>query len=140
MADDPKECVRRFYREVWNRGNVAATNELAAPDCVRHDPSGPVPMEPSGFAAMASRWRAALPDLRLDIDVLLAEADLVAARWTISGTHTGPLGGIPASGKAVTFSGVNVFRIVSGRISEIWNHRDDLRFYQEIGALPPLPQ
>jgi hypothetical protein len=40
----------------------------------------------------------------------------------------------------VTFSGVNVFRLASGRIAEIWNHRDDLRLYQQIGALPPLPQ
>ena len=118
---------------------MAAASELAAADCVRHDPSGPVPVGPAGFAAMASRWRAALPDLQLHIDLMLAEADLVAARWTITGTHTGPLGRISPSGKAVTFSGVNIFRLASGRIAEIWNHRDDLRLYQQIGALPPLP-
>lgn len=140
MTEDPKHTVRRFYEEVWNRGSAAAASALASPDCVRHDPSGPVPMGPAGFSAMASRWRAALPDLRLHIDLMLAEADLVAARWTITGTHRGPLGTIPPSGKAVTFSGVNVFRLASGRIAEIWNHRDDLRLYQQIGALPPLPQ
>jgi predicted ester cyclase len=63
----------------------------------------------------------------------------VAARWTIAGTQTGALGGIPPSGKAVIVSGAHVFRLVSGRIAEIWNHRNDLRLYQQIGALPPLP-
>jgi steroid delta-isomerase-like uncharacterized protein len=140
MVEDAKHCVRRFYEEVWNRGSMTAAHELATPDCVRHDPAGPVPIGPSGFAAMATRWRSALPDLRLHIDLLLAEADLVAARWTISGTHAGALGSIPPSGKVVTFSGVNVFRVVSGRIAEIWNHRDDLSLYQQIGALPPLPR
>jgi steroid delta-isomerase-like uncharacterized protein len=139
MSEGAKHCVRRFYEEVWNRGNGAAASELATADCVRHDPTGPVPVGPAGFAAMASRWRTALPDLRLHIDLLLAETDLVAARWTIAGTHTGPLGTIPPTGRALTFSGVNIFRVVSGRIAEIWNHRDDLRLYQQMGILPPLP-
>ena len=123
MVEDAKHCVRRFHEEVWNRGNAAAASELATADCVRHDPGGVVPMGPAGFAIMSSRWRTALP----------------AARWTITGTHAGPLGAIPPTGKALTFSGVNIFRVVSGRIAEIWNHQDDLRLYQHIGVLPPLP-
>jgi predicted ester cyclase len=63
----------------------------------------------------------------------VAEADMVVARWTIRGTQQGPLGPIPPTGKRVEFAGVNIFRLASGKIVEIWNHRDDLRLYQQLG-------
>ena len=44
--------------------------------------------------------------------------------------------GVSASYKPIRFSGINVFRIVSGQVAEIWNHRDDLSLMQQIGAIP----
>jgi predicted ester cyclase len=44
-----------------------------------------------------------------------------------------------ATGTRVEFSGVNIFRMADGRIAEIWNHRDDLALYQQLGAIPPPP-
>ncbi len=131
--------VRRFYEELWNRGNLAAADELASRECVRHDPSGPVPPGPEGFKQTASRLRTAFPDLHLSIDFVVAEGAMVVARWTIRGTHAGPLGPMAATGTRVEFSGVNIFRMADGRIAEIWNHRDDLSLYQQLGAIPPPP-
>jgi steroid delta-isomerase-like uncharacterized protein len=132
---DNKDIARRFYDLVWIKRDMAAAEPLIAPNCIRHDPSGPVPTGPAGFAAMVQKWRAAFSDLSLAIDFALAEGDLVAVRWTIHATHTGLFAGVPGSGAPVTFSGVNIFRIQQGRIAEIWNHRDDLSVYQQIGAL-----
>jgi steroid delta-isomerase-like uncharacterized protein len=134
-----KELVKRFYDLVWVQQDVKTAESIIAPDCVRHDPSGPVPTGPAGFAAMAQKWRAAFSDFTLTVDVALAENDLVAARWTIVAKHTGPFAARPGSGNPVRFSGVNIFRLEGGRIAEIWNHRDDLSLYQQIGAMPPLP-
>lgn len=64
----------------------------------------------------------------------MAEGDLVAARWTTIGTHTGPWAGIDSTGKQVTFSGVNIFRLEDGKVVELWNHRDDLGLMDQIGA------
>ncbi len=138
-AERNKALARRFYEEVWIKQNAAAAYELAAPDCVRHDPAGPVPGGPEGFNANVLRIRTSFPDLSFTFDLVVAEADLVAVRWTIHATHTGPLGPNPPTGRAVAFSGVNIFRFAGGRIAEIWNHRDDLSMYQQIGALPPPP-
>lgn len=135
-TDANKRLVRRFYDEVWGSGNVAFARDVFADDYVRHD-LRPTQAEPgaAGQARIAEQFRRAFPDLRWRIDLLLGEGDLVAARWTASGTHTGSWAGQPATGKPAQFSGVNVFRFGEhGKVVEIWNHRDDLGLMEQLGA------
>src|SRR5262245_473056 len=112
-----KALVRRFYEEVWSRGNVEVANEVFADDSVRHD-LRPTQAEPGGAgqAKIAGDFRRAFPDLAFHLDLLVAEGDLVGARWTAEGTHSGPLGRLEPSGKRVHFSAVNFFRIRAGRV------------------------
>jgi steroid delta-isomerase-like uncharacterized protein len=134
-SEDNKALIRRFYEEVWNRGNLAVAEEIFADDYVRHDlRPGTAPPGPQGQKQIASMFRAAFPDLESTVDLIIAEGDMVAARWTLHGTHTGPWAGVAPTGKAVTFSGVNIFRIAGGKVVEIWNHRDDLGLMQQLGA------
>ena len=130
-----KALVRRFYDEVWNKGNLDAADEIFAADYVRHDlrPGQGLPGA-AGQKKIAAEFRAAFPDVRNTVDLMVAEGDYVAARWTTTGTHTGPWGEVPPTGKPMRFSGVNIFRIVNGRVVELWNHRDDLGLMQQVGA------
>jgi steroid delta-isomerase-like uncharacterized protein len=134
--DANKRLVERFYEEVWARGNVEFAADVFADDYVRHDlrPSQAAP-GPRGQAQIAEAFRTAFPDLRWRIDLLLAETDLVAARWTASGTHSGRWAGAPPTGRRAEFSGVNIFRFgPDGKVIEIWNHRDDLGLQEQLGA------
>jgi steroid delta-isomerase-like uncharacterized protein len=134
-GDANKQVVRRFYEELWNRGNLDAADELVASDYVRHDlRPGDAPPGPAGQKRVAETFRAAFPDVRLEVDELIAERDLVAARWTISGTHTGPWGEVAPTGRSIHFSGVNFFRIADQKIAEIWNVRDDLGLREQLGT------
>ncbi|HEX9124403.1 MAG TPA: ester cyclase [Actinomycetota bacterium] len=134
-SEENKSLVRRFYEEVWNKGNVSVTSEVFAGDYVRHDlrPTQALP-GPAGQAKIAADFRAAFPDLRMRVDLILAESDLVAARWTCEGTNTGRWGGRAPTNQPATFSGVNVFRFRDGKVVELWSHRDDLGLMQQIGA------
>jgi steroid delta-isomerase-like uncharacterized protein len=134
-AERNKATVRRFYEEVWARGNLDVADEVFAGDYVRHDfrPGDPVP-GPEGQKRIAADFRAAFPDLEFGIDFLLAEGDMVAGRWTARGTHSGAWAGVPATGRRMEFSAINVFRFQDGRVVEIWNHRDDLGLMQQIGG------
>jgi steroid delta-isomerase-like uncharacterized protein len=130
-----KRLVVRFYEELWNRGNYDVADELVAADYVRHDlRPGDAPPGPAGQKAVAQRFRAAFPDVRLEVEALVAEGNMVVARWTMSGTHSGSWGDVGATGRSVRFSGVNFFRISEGRIAEIWNVRDDLGLREQVGA------
>lgn len=135
MDSKNKAVVRRFYEEVWDRGNTDVASEIFADDYVRHD-LRPTQASPgaAGQAKVAADFRAAFPDLSFRVDLIVGEDDLVAARWVASGTHTGTWGDVTPSGKAVTFHGVNFFRLRDGKVVEIWNHRDDLGLMQQTGA------
>jgi steroid delta-isomerase-like uncharacterized protein len=130
-----KALVARFYDQVWDRGNVEVAHELFADAYVRHDlrPSQ-APPGPAGQAKIAEDFRRAFPDLRFVVDLLLADGALVAARWTATGTHTGPWGSLDATGKRAVFSGVNIFKFDEGKVVEIWNHRDDLGLMTQLGV------
>ena len=136
-SDANKQLVLRFYEEVWARGNVDYAAEVFSENYVRHDlrPTEPVPGA-AGQATIAEEFRRAFPDLRWQIDLVLAENDLVAARWTASGTHTGSWGRVEPTGRKMSFSGVNIFRFGDdGKVIEIWNHRDDLGLMEQLDVL-----
>ena len=127
--------IRRFYEEVWQRGNVGVVDEVFADQYERHDfREGEPTAGPEGQKQIAGAFRAAFPDLSWQIDFILADDEFVVGRWTASGTHLGAWAGVDATGKPMRFSGINVFRFKDGKVVEIWNHRDDLGLIQQLGA------
>jgi steroid delta-isomerase-like uncharacterized protein len=131
-----KALIRRFYEEVWGRGDSQFSGEVFHDDYVRHDlrPSA-AESGPAGQTTIALDFRRAVPDLDWHVDLILGDGDYIVGRWTATGTQTGPWGAIPASGKPVSFSGVNIFRFEDGKVAEIWNHRDDLGLMTQLGAV-----
>src|SRR6266498_2132823 len=134
-AEENKALIRRFYEEVWDRGNTDFVFDVFAEDYVRHDfrPTDALP-GPAGQKKIADDFRAAFPDLEVTVDLIVGEEDFVVGRWTASGTHRGPWGALEPTGRRATFSAVNIFRFENGKVTEIWNHRDDLGLMQQIGA------
>jgi steroid delta-isomerase-like uncharacterized protein len=120
---------------VWGKGNLDVVYEVFALDYVRHDlrPGNPLP-GPEGQKRIAADFRAAFPDLKSTIDLLVEEGDFVVSRWTAEGTHLGAWGGIEPTGKRVRFCGVNIYRLQNGKVVELWNHRDDLGVMQQLGV------
>ena len=134
-AQGNKDLIRRFYEEVWNRGNLDVCDEVFAPDYVRHDfrSTEPVP-GPEGQKQIAADFRAAFPDLQFVVDLLVAEDDYVVGRWTATGTHLGRWGTVEPTGRSVRLSAANIFRLDNGKVVEIWNHRDDLGLREQLGG------
>ena len=63
--------------------------------------------------------------------------DFVMIRWVSHGTYKGDSLGVPASGKVVSLPGFDLFRIADGKIAELWQDYETLKFMQQVGALPP---
>jgi predicted ester cyclase len=120
----------RWLNEVWGHGDETAAAELLDENLVDHDA---VPGQPAGRAGdlwAAHSVRTAFPDLHFTCDVVFENADLVTGRWTMTGTHTGPLTllGLPPTGRPVTMSGQEIFRARHGRFVEVWH-------LENVGAL-----
>jgi len=134
-TDRNKALVRRFYEEVWDRGNTGFASEVFADDYVRHDlrPTEALP-GPAGQQKIADDFRAAFPDLAITVDLIIGEQDFVVGRWTATGTHLGSWGGLEPSGRRVSFSAANIFRFEDGKVAELWNHRDDFGLREQLGT------
>jgi steroid delta-isomerase-like uncharacterized protein len=127
---DNKELVRRFYREVINEQNVDAIDELLAEDFVHNGEQ----RGRDGQKPAVRMFLDAFPDLNNEIELILAEDDLVAAhqRWT--GTHDGEFLGIGATGKKVSFESTAVLRIAGGEIAQAWDIVDIAGLMSELTA------
>jgi steroid delta-isomerase-like uncharacterized protein len=134
-VDHNKALIRRFYEQVWDQGNTDFAYEVFADNYVRHDlrPTTALP-GPEGQKKIADDFRAAFPDLRVKVDLVVGGADYVVGRWTASGTHTGDWAAIAPTGRHATFSAVNIFRFKDGKVAEVWNHRDDFGLFEQIGS------
>jgi predicted ester cyclase len=97
-APENKALVRRFYEQVWDEGNLDVCEEVCAADYVRHDlRPGQSAHGPEGQKQIAADFRSAFPDLRVEVNILVAEDDYVVGRWTASGTHRGAWGALEAT-------------------------------------------
>jgi steroid delta-isomerase-like uncharacterized protein len=134
--EENKAIVRRFSEEVLSKGNLTVVDELFSKDVIDHNPA--TPDQTSGIEGVRqtlAMLREALPDMKCKIEDMIAEGDKVAMRSTTSGTHKGPLMGIPATGKQMTTTTFVIFRIKDGKITERWAQGDRLGMLQQLGIM-----
>jgi len=130
-----KELIRRYFSEIWNKGNLYKEREFVAQDVLVHAPPFPIAGGIAGPLQIVSIFRTALPDLYLRNDILFAEGDRVVQHFVVTGTHSGAdLFGVPASGRTLTISGINIFRIANGRVVERWGTINAAGLMQQLRA------
>src|SRR3712207_2975321 len=123
-TEENKALVRREQEELWNHtGNLDAAHELFAPG------------QAEAARQEAADFRQGFPDVVSVIENLIAEGDMVAARWSSRATHLGEYAGVSPTGNEVEFTGISVYRIAGGRIAESWRseeHTSELQSRQYI--------
>lgn len=135
MLEQNKLNVKRAIEDVWNNGNLPAANHLFAEDYMEHTVDGDF-VGAEEYLQYISGFQSAFPDIKFKVHSVLAEADLVAARWTASGTHKGKFQGIPPTGEEHETEGITIFRFANGKIVEVWGHWDRIGLLQQLGAIP----
>jgi steroid delta-isomerase-like uncharacterized protein/deazaflavin-dependent oxidoreductase (nitroreductase family) len=135
-TEDNKTLVRRFYEEGVH--NPALFDELLSPTYVLHFPGSPPISGIEQAKQLMVAYTSAFPDLQLTTEDMVAEGDKVAIRNTWRGTHQGTFRGLPPTGKHVTFTGSDIFRLVGGKIAEQWADLDALGLMQQLGGIPMM--
>lgn len=139
-VDANEELIRRFVEEVMNGLDAEAATEIVAADYVTYHPAFPDGVRgPDGVMQLLGMFRSAFPDLSYRIDDLFATADRAALRWTAEATHQGPFMHVPATGRPIQVSGIDVFQIRDGQIVASWVSSDLLGLLHQIGGLPEPP-
>ena len=140
--EDNKRVALRWSQELWSQGHLAVADEIVAPDYVRHDPGDPFPARgPEDVKRIVTMLRTMLPDLRIEVEAIIAEGDIVVSRYTATATDTVGYMGMRPTGKATRTSAMQMFRFSNGKIVESWAARDDLGTLRQLGhsALPTGP-
>ncbi|MDR3575260.1 MAG: ester cyclase [Anaerolineaceae bacterium] len=136
MSDEgTKAVVRRYWYELWNEKRGEILSEIAAEPVTLHFPPGQA-HQPPNLTKWFETALVAFPDVHFTIHLELAEGNLVATHWSYIATNTGPFLGRPATGKQVTDTGTDIFRIKNGKITEMWVVQDSLGLLQQLGVLP----
>jgi len=134
-TEENKTIVRRF-EELFNEKQVDRADEFVARDYIDHAAQ---PGQAPGLDGAKQKWAmyiAAIPDLRVPIEDIVAEGDKVVVRWTAEGTQRGELLGIPPAGKRLRFSGISIYRLAEGQVAEVWEQFDRLGLMQQLGVIP----
>jgi len=134
VQDQNKAVARRVFDEIFNQGKYEVANEIYAPDFVNHGFSTDIGLKEDQAAARG--WREAMPDIKVKVQMMMTDGDLVAVLWTAEGTNTGQGNGLPATGKKVKGRGITIWRIVNGKIQEEWSEFDELRLMKQLGLIP----
>ncbi len=107
-----KQVVRELIEQVWNAGRPDRLPEFWA-DQTRG--------QAAGLHQMLTR---AFPDLQIRIEDMIAEADRVVVRLTLTGTHQGAFRGIEPTGRDVSFAAIRIYQLADGKVIDTWAQQD----------------
>ncbi|MGD2157153.1 MAG: ester cyclase [Anaerolineales bacterium] len=134
--EEKKAIVRRFF-EAFEANDHTTIKEVTAPDLTAYLPGAPGPQNREGMLQGISDFSAAFSDRRLITHELIAEGRKVAARTSMTATHTGDYQGQPPTGRQIVINGLSIEHIEEGKIVERWLAYDLMDLMQQLGLVPP---
>lgn len=146
-AEKNKAVVQSCYDAINSGRADEGVDEHFAPDFVAHLPGRPYAIRSRDeFKVLLDAYLTAFPDFEAITDDLIGEGDLVAIRETYKATHTGHYKGmvladdgealdIPPTGKRIDLTGIDIYRVVDGKIVEQWIEQDLLGLLRQLGAV-----
>lgn len=136
---DHAATVRRVY-DLINAGDIDGFGTLMAADFVEHEQLPGLKPTKEGVLAFFRMQRAAFPDMRMQVEDILASGDRVAVRVRYTGTHQGDFMGMPPTGKRVDAQLIDIMVMGDdGLCHEHWGVMDQLTMMQQLGVIPAGP-
>ena len=137
VTEQNKELLRKAVDEIWNKGKFQLLDDFITGDFVVHfSRPGEELQGTKNVKQFYTNLREAFPDIHFTIVDQVAEGDKVVTHWTASGTHKGEFKGIPATGKKVIFSAMDIDRVINGKVKECWTNVDELSLMKQLGVIP----
>jgi steroid delta-isomerase-like uncharacterized protein len=134
-----KAIVLWSFETVWNGADPAVADDFISPLAVVHGDAlvGEL-LGVEGSVGFGVTTRTAFPDMVFTVEDLVAEDDMVLARTSYTGTHTGPMFAIPPTGLPMVSKSMFIARFSDGKIEEGWIQLDGLGMLIQLGLIPPM--
>jgi predicted ester cyclase len=129
-------AAARRYDTFWDNGDAALARMALAPDFIdRTLPPGRA-QGIAGPLAASETIRAAIPDLRCEIEQMIVAGDRVVAHLHFRGHFTGHFAETQGHGQPIDFIAIDIYHVAQGRIAENWHIEDNLTLLQQLGQIP----
>lgn len=133
MSEENKQLVRRYYEVVM--GDLAGIEEIVSGEFVDHHFPPGLPAGPESVRKFFGEIAAGIfSDMKIEIDLMLAEGNRVDCHFALLARHTGPFGDVPAKGNAIRCPAISTFRIEGGKVAEAWEIFDSGDLVQQMQA------
>jgi len=132
---DNIEIITRFEL-AFRAGDQATIDELCHPGLVDHNPAPDHEPTLAGFKQKVAFFKTIFPDLKEDLQDIIASGNTVATRWVLTGSQQQEFMGIPASGQTIRVEGMNFYHLKDGRVTDTWTQFDGAAMMQQLGAIP----
>ncbi len=129
-----KQLAFRFFEELMSLGNTDVADEIVGPEFSPQEKE--LEPGPEGMKAYVDAYHAGFPDLRYDVNDMVAEGNQVAVRWTMSGLHEGEFMGISPTAEGIFIQGMALFNVQEDKLSQGWIIYDHMALYEKLGVLP----
>lgn len=129
---DPRGVLGSMLEEGWNAGRLEDFDATMAASIRFHYGGQTQTLTREDAVQLVVAWRNAFPDLRMDLEELLVEGELAAARVTFTGTHLGPFAGAPPTGRKVSMPIMMFCRFADGKMVELWENDDQLGLRRQL--------
>jgi predicted ester cyclase len=135
MSNAHIDLVNRMIEEIQNRKNIDLVDEIFSESFVNHSSAPGISNDRSGMRQLFSRIHVAFPDGFVRVNDQASSGNKVWTRKTFSGTHTGPLRDIAATGNKVTYEVFDILEIRDGKIIQHWGLLDQLALLRQINFI-----
>ena len=132
---DSQVIAARRYDTFWNTGDEALARAALAPNFIDNTLPTGRPQGLAGALAASKLMRAAIPDLKCEVEQMIMAGDRVVVHLRFHGLFTGHFGQIQGHGQMIDFIATDIYRIADGRIAENWHIEDNLTLQQQLGLI-----
>lgn len=137
---DSMKAAYKAVSDAWDAGKSDEFDKYITENSIDHNA---MPGQKPGLAGMkefAKGMKVAYPDMKSTIEDMRVDGDNLIVRFTMSGTNSGPMMGMPATNKKLTnIMGIDWLKWENGKFTEHWGLFDEHTMMQQLGLAPPMP-
>ena len=121
--------------DAFNARDDAAEAAARTADYIAHPPESiqTAALDGDAWLEFLGVFLEGFPDLHLEVLGSSADEGMVAQHILFTGTHTGPFRGLPPTNRRVRFSGLEINRMIDGKVAEHWFQLDALTLFEQLG-------
>jgi steroid delta-isomerase-like uncharacterized protein len=134
-AGEHNRTMARRWIDAFNARDDAAEAAARTADYIAHAPHSiePAALDSDAWVEFLGVFLEGFPDLHLEVLDSSADEEMVAQRIRFTGTHTGSFRGLPPTNRQVRFSGLEINRMVDGKVAEHWFQLDAVTLFEQLG-------